>query len=168
MLFLQTGSGHFSPIGGYHTESDMVLILDVARFKYPPHWVPLSLLWEAMNTVVEVTGRHRGYAYIIIVKSECTQLKTLFLPIICLTSICYNSFCYCMIAIELSQCIVKWTLCCFWLKQIVKLLLLSGSCLCLGGRDHQLCFITWYDLCHLFFITSLFFFFVIGSGALTV
>ncbi|KAL8555264.1 hypothetical protein ACS0TY_003173 [Phlomoides rotata] len=59
--FKQTGTGHFSPIGGYHAESDMVLILDVARFKYPPHWVPLSLLWEAMNTVVEATGQHRGF-----------------------------------------------------------------------------------------------------------
>ncbi|KAL8542147.1 hypothetical protein ACS0TY_003126 [Phlomoides rotata] len=59
--FKQTGTGHFSPIGGYHAESDMVLILDVARFKYSPHWVPLSLLWEAMNTVVEATGQHRGF-----------------------------------------------------------------------------------------------------------
>ncbi|KAK9733774.1 hypothetical protein RND81_04G091300 [Saponaria officinalis] len=33
-----TGSGHFSPVGGYHAGKDMVLILDVARFKYPPHW----------------------------------------------------------------------------------------------------------------------------------
>ena len=23
-----------------------MLILDVARFKYPPHWVPLKTLWE--------------------------------------------------------------------------------------------------------------------------
>ena len=30
----QTGDGHFSPIAGYHEESDSVLILDVARFKY--------------------------------------------------------------------------------------------------------------------------------------
>ncbi|KAK6143294.1 hypothetical protein DH2020_023642 [Rehmannia glutinosa] len=59
--FKQTGTGHFSPIGGYHAESDMVLILDVARFKYPPHWVPLSLLWEAMDTVVGTTGLRRGY-----------------------------------------------------------------------------------------------------------
>ncbi|KAL8542145.1 hypothetical protein ACS0TY_003124 [Phlomoides rotata] len=35
--FKQTGIGHFTPIGGYHAQSDMVLILDVARFKYPPH-----------------------------------------------------------------------------------------------------------------------------------
>ncbi|KAH6773136.1 phytochelatin synthase 1 [Perilla frutescens var. hirtella] len=59
--FKQTGTGHFSPIGGYHAERDMVLILDVARFKYPPHWVPLSLLWEAMDSIVEATGRHRGF-----------------------------------------------------------------------------------------------------------
>lgn len=59
-LPLQTGTGHFSPVGGYHAESDMVLILDVARFKYPPHWVPLPLLWEAMNTTDEKTGQQRG------------------------------------------------------------------------------------------------------------
>lgn len=64
LLFgLQTGSGHFSPIGGYHTGKDMVLTLDVARFKYPPHWVPLELLWEAMNTIDGATGHHRGYAW---------------------------------------------------------------------------------------------------------
>lgn len=63
MKHLQTGTGHFSPIGGYHAERDMVLILDVARFKYPPHWVPLSLLWEAMESIDESTGRHRGYTH---------------------------------------------------------------------------------------------------------
>ncbi|XVF32356.1 hypothetical protein REPUB_Repub17cG0074900 [Reevesia pubescens] len=57
----QTGTGHFSPIGGYHAGKDMVLILDVARFKYPPHWVPLSLLWGAMNTIDKSTGHHRGF-----------------------------------------------------------------------------------------------------------
>lgn len=42
----------------------MVLILDVARFKYPPHWVPLILLWEAMDTIDEATGHHRGFMII--------------------------------------------------------------------------------------------------------
>jgi glutathione gamma-glutamylcysteinyltransferase len=56
----QTGIGHFSPIGGYHAGRDMALILDVARFKYPPHWVPLTLLWEAMGYVDETTGQQRG------------------------------------------------------------------------------------------------------------
>lgn len=63
---MQTGTGHFSPIGGYHAERDMALILDVARFKYPPHWVPLRLLWEAMDTVDESNGQHRGYAQLCI------------------------------------------------------------------------------------------------------
>lgn len=57
----QTGTGHFSPIGGYHAGKDMVLILDVARFKYPPHWVPLTVLWDAMNTIDGATGLPRGY-----------------------------------------------------------------------------------------------------------
>lgn len=35
----QTGSGHFSPLAGYNEKSDKVLLMDVARFKYPPHWV---------------------------------------------------------------------------------------------------------------------------------
>lgn len=57
---LQTGTGHFSPIGGYHAKRDMALILDVARFKYPPHWVPLTLLWEAMDSVDGTTEQRRG------------------------------------------------------------------------------------------------------------
>ncbi|KAK7336888.1 hypothetical protein VNO77_17439 [Canavalia gladiata] len=60
----QTGAGHFSPIGGYHAERDMVLILDVTRFKYPPHWLPLTLLWDAMSTIDQTTGHYRGYMII--------------------------------------------------------------------------------------------------------
>jgi glutathione gamma-glutamylcysteinyltransferase len=57
----QSGAGHFSPIGGYCAELDMVLIMDVARFKYPPHWVPLTLLHKAMQAADPDTGRCRGY-----------------------------------------------------------------------------------------------------------
>jgi len=57
----QTGSGHFSPIGAYAPQSEMVLIMDVARFKYPPHWVPLHALWTAMLTTDSETSRSRGY-----------------------------------------------------------------------------------------------------------
>lgn len=49
--FHQSGDGHFSPVGGYCAREDSVLILDTARFKYPPHWVPLEQLWEAMSFV---------------------------------------------------------------------------------------------------------------------
>lgn len=57
----QTGSGHYSPIAGYHERLDLVLLLDVARFKYPPHWVPASMLFAAMQAVDPDTGRPRGY-----------------------------------------------------------------------------------------------------------
>ncbi len=30
--FRQTGDGHFSPIGGYHPQRDLVLIMDTARY----------------------------------------------------------------------------------------------------------------------------------------
>ena len=56
----QTGSGHFSPIGGYCAATDQVLIMDVARFKHPPHWAPLPLLLEAMRQVDSESGRVRG------------------------------------------------------------------------------------------------------------
>nr|AWV56809.1 similar to phytochelatin synthase [Trebouxia lynnae] len=58
---LQTGDGHFSPVGGYHAEQDMVLILDTARFKYPPHWVPLRQLYQAMAHSDPATGKARGF-----------------------------------------------------------------------------------------------------------
>jgi hypothetical protein len=38
-----------------------VLLLDVARFKYPPHWVPLPLLYQSMQATDSATGRCRGY-----------------------------------------------------------------------------------------------------------
>eukprot|EP00981_Chlorochromonas_danica_P011871 scaffold4337_cov182-Ochromonas_danica.AAC.6 len=57
----QSGDGHFSPIGGYHPERDLVLIMDVARFKYPPHWVPLVDLYTALQPIDKATGKSRGY-----------------------------------------------------------------------------------------------------------
>ena len=57
----QTGDGHFSPIGGYHEGRDLALVLDVARFKYPPHWVPVEALYRAMFPVDVATGRSRGF-----------------------------------------------------------------------------------------------------------
>jgi hypothetical protein len=57
----QTGSGHFSPIGGYLASKDMVLVMDVARFKYPPHWMRLSELYCAMLPLDPVTNKSRGW-----------------------------------------------------------------------------------------------------------
>jgi glutathione gamma-glutamylcysteinyltransferase len=57
----QTGTGHFSPIAAWHQASDRALILDVARFKYPPHWVPVSRLFAAMTPEDPATGKPRGW-----------------------------------------------------------------------------------------------------------
>lgn len=57
----QTGSGHFSPIGAYNRERDMALILDTARFKFPPHWVPLESLHAAMLENDMDTMKPRGF-----------------------------------------------------------------------------------------------------------
>ena len=58
----QAGDGHYSPVGAYLADEDMILIFDVARFKHPPHWLPLSLLWSAMLKKDPVTGFARGFA----------------------------------------------------------------------------------------------------------
>ncbi|KAI9330192.1 Phytochelatin synthase [Obelidium mucronatum] len=57
----QTGDGHFSPIGGFHEETGMVLVLDVARFKYPSYFVHVDVLYESMKPVDRETGKSRGY-----------------------------------------------------------------------------------------------------------
>jgi len=64
----QTGGGHFSPVAGYHAGRDLALVLDAARFKYPPHWVPVSLLWRAQLPEDPTTGRSRGH--VILGRSE--------------------------------------------------------------------------------------------------
>eukprot|EP00047_Mylnosiga_fluctuans_P005902 m.243523 g.243523 ORF g.243523 m.243523 type:complete len:316 (-) comp14259_c0_seq1:4596-5543(-) len=58
----QTGSGHFSPIAAYDPESDSVLVMDTARFKYPPYWAPLRRIYEAMLPLDPDTSKPRGWA----------------------------------------------------------------------------------------------------------
>jgi hypothetical protein len=57
----QSGAGHISPIGAFSRATDRLLVLDVASYKYPYTWVPVSKLWAAMNTVDSGSGRRRGY-----------------------------------------------------------------------------------------------------------
>lgn len=53
---------HFSPIGGYNKKEDQVLIMDVARGKYPSVWVTTKTLYNAMMArSEEELGRSRGY-----------------------------------------------------------------------------------------------------------
>lgn len=62
----QAGSGHVSPIGAYDAETDSVLVLDVARYKYPPVWIPMALLHKAMLSKDSASNRSRG---IVVVES---------------------------------------------------------------------------------------------------
>jgi hypothetical protein len=56
----QQGGGHISPLAAYDERSDRVLILDVARYRYPSVWVPTQTLWEAMRTRDPDSGLSRG------------------------------------------------------------------------------------------------------------
>ena len=57
----QTGDGHFSPLAAFHEETDQVLLLDVARFKYAPYWVSVQDLYNAMIPKDSVTNQSRGW-----------------------------------------------------------------------------------------------------------
>lgn len=49
--FGQVGGGHFSPLGAYHVSTDSFLVVDVAKYKYPPVWVGADTLYSAMATI---------------------------------------------------------------------------------------------------------------------
>ena len=57
----QFGGGHYSPVAALDRETNSVLILDTARYKYPPHWIPVELIFQAMLPIDNVTGKSRGY-----------------------------------------------------------------------------------------------------------
>ncbi len=59
----QEGGGHFSPLGAYH-DSDRFLVLDPARYKYPPWWASTEALFKSMNTPDTTSGKTRGYLLI--------------------------------------------------------------------------------------------------------
>lgn len=57
----QFGGGHYSPVAALDRETNSVLMLDTARYKYPPHWIPVDLIFQAMLPIDIVTGKSRGY-----------------------------------------------------------------------------------------------------------
>lgn len=56
----QNGDGHISPVGAYDAESDRVLVLDVAKYKYPPVWMTVADLYKAINTIDSGSNKTRG------------------------------------------------------------------------------------------------------------
>jgi len=57
----ETRGGHFSPLAAYHKASDSFLIMDVARYKYPPFWIKADALWDSMRSIDNDSGKARGF-----------------------------------------------------------------------------------------------------------
>lgn len=56
----QVGGGHWSVLAAYDAQSDSVLILDVAKYKYAPVWVGISTLQKALATIDVTSNKARG------------------------------------------------------------------------------------------------------------
>ena len=56
----QVGGGHWSVLAAYDAQTDSVLILDVAKYKYSPVWVKISTLQKAIDTLDTTSNESRG------------------------------------------------------------------------------------------------------------
>jgi hypothetical protein len=66
--------GHISPLAAYDEKADRFLILDVARYKYPPVWAKTSDLFDAMNTTdPDNENKTRGY---VLISEQISTSKT--------------------------------------------------------------------------------------------
>lgn len=57
----QDTGAHWSPLAAYHAGSDRFLVLDVARFRYPPYWAKADDLFRALDTHDPDSGVSRGW-----------------------------------------------------------------------------------------------------------
>jgi hypothetical protein len=64
--------GHISPLAAYDAKVDRFLILDVARYKYPPVWVKASDLFDAMNTT-DAANDNKTRGYVLIAKTDSAK-----------------------------------------------------------------------------------------------
>lgn len=61
----QERGGHISPLAAYDADTDRFLVLDVARYKYPPVWISTPALFAAMNTTdSDNQNRTRGFVLV--------------------------------------------------------------------------------------------------------
>lgn len=56
----QIGGGHYSPLAAYNEQEDLVLVMEVSRYKHPPFWVKTEKLFEAMKNSYP-SKETRGY-----------------------------------------------------------------------------------------------------------
>eukprot|EP00009_Paramoeba_aestuarina_P001875 CAMPEP_0201509924 /NCGR_PEP_ID=MMETSP0161_2-20130828/2818_1 /ASSEMBLY_ACC=CAM_ASM_000251 /TAXON_ID=180227 /ORGANISM="Neoparamoeba aestuarina, Strain SoJaBio B1-5/56/2" /LENGTH=213 /DNA_ID=CAMNT_0047905017 /DNA_START=148 /DNA_END=786 /DNA_ORIENTATION=+ len=57
----EVGGGHISPVAAYHFETDSMLLMDVARYKYEPAWVSVPKFYNAMTNIDSGANKPRGY-----------------------------------------------------------------------------------------------------------
>ena len=61
----EVGCGHFSPLAAYNQSVDKFLMLDVARYKYPPVWISTKELYQSMSEGLDsLSNMNRGYLII--------------------------------------------------------------------------------------------------------
>lgn len=60
----QNGDGHISPLAAYDADTDRVLVLDVAKYKYPPVWMTVADLYKAMATTDTGSNQLRGFVVV--------------------------------------------------------------------------------------------------------
>jgi hypothetical protein len=60
----QDGGGHISPVAAYHEPTRRFLVLDVARYRYPPCWIEAERLFAAMRNEDAASGKSRGYVVV--------------------------------------------------------------------------------------------------------
>jgi len=56
----QVGGGHWSVLAAFDAQTDRVLILDVAKYKYTPAWVGIGTLRQALATIDSTSNKARG------------------------------------------------------------------------------------------------------------
>lgn len=64
------GGGHFSPVVAYNEHEDVALVLDVAKYKYPPTWMPVATLWDGINTIDSSSSDKRGIILVRVLESK--------------------------------------------------------------------------------------------------
>jgi hypothetical protein len=65
----QEHGGHISPLAAYDRKADRFLILDVARYKYPPVWVEAAELFDAMNTP-DVGNEYKTRGFVLVSRRD--------------------------------------------------------------------------------------------------
>jgi glutathione-S-conjugate glycine hydrolase len=65
----QERGGHISPLAAYDSKTDRFLILDVARYKYPPVWVKSADLFAAMNTP-DAANENKSRGFVLVRRSR--------------------------------------------------------------------------------------------------